>query len=179
MLVAYKQSSPVDGADMIDVRFPTALQLMMSLMLAEKEGVALVSSAQLADGLGANSSLIRNLLVPLVRQGLVVSSRGKNGGVSLGRPPDGITFREIYEAVTAGKTLFSQRTGYPRRCIVSDNFDAYFQGLVEEADNMLLGLLGGRTLAQGYSDLESLNLTAGRTRKQRPPTFAGKEKKAR
>lgn len=158
---------------MIDLRFPTALQVMLSLILAEKEGVSLVSSAKLAKGLGANPSLVRNLLVPLVQQGLVVSSMGKNGGVRLGRRPETITLREIYEVVTAGKTLFSVRTDYPRRCVVSANFDTYFQGLAEDADNALLELLGSQTLAQSYSALEAVDSRAGKTY---PPTFAREAK---
>ena len=84
---------------MIDVRFPTALQLMLNLAFAHAEGVAQLSSAQLASALGANPSLVRKLLSPLADAGLVRSSFGRDGGIRLGRPADAITLREIYSAV--------------------------------------------------------------------------------
>jgi hypothetical protein len=39
---------------MIDVRFPTALQIMLSLALAQAESVELLSSAQLAEGVDSS-----------------------------------------------------------------------------------------------------------------------------
>lgn len=140
---------------MIDVRFPTALQIMLSLLLARKEGVAFVSSSQLAEGLNTNPSLVRNILVPLVQAGLVASSMGKHGGVQLAREPDQINLREIYETVSDRKTLFSMRTDFPHRCVVSRNFEAHFQDLANEADTALLELLASRTLAQSFADLEA------------------------
>ncbi len=41
---------------MIDVRFPTALQIMLSLALAEQQSVPHLASSQLAESLGANPS---------------------------------------------------------------------------------------------------------------------------
>jgi hypothetical protein len=72
---------------MIDVRFPTALQLMLNLALAHAEGVAQLSSTQLAGALGTNPSLVRKLLSPLANSGLVRSSFGRDGGIR--RPAGG------------------------------------------------------------------------------------------
>ena len=44
---------------MTDIRFPTALQMMLSLALAEESGVQRLSSAQLGSSAGANPSLVR------------------------------------------------------------------------------------------------------------------------
>ena len=52
---------------MIDVRFPTALQIMLSLALADRNSVSQLTSAELAKSLGANPSFVRKLLVPLVQ----------------------------------------------------------------------------------------------------------------
>jgi Iron-dependent Transcriptional regulator len=71
---------------MIDVRFPTALQIMLSLALAEQQSVSRLSSKQLAQSLGANPSFVRKLLVPLVQNKLLSSQMGKAGGVRLARP---------------------------------------------------------------------------------------------
>ena len=102
---------------MIDVRFPTALQLMLNLALAHSEGVAQLSSTQLADALGTNPSLVRKLLSPLANAGLVRSSFGRDGGIRLGRPADAITLREIYSAVLGDKSLWVPRA-VPHQCLV-------------------------------------------------------------
>lgn len=65
---------------MIDVRFPTALQMMLSLALAQAEGVERLSSAQLAEGVDSNPTFVRRLLVPLIQAGLVHSTMGRDGG---------------------------------------------------------------------------------------------------
>ena len=94
---------------MIDVRFPTALQLMLNLALAHAEGVAQLSSTQLAGSLGTNPSLVRKLLRPLAIAGLVRSSFGRDGGIRLGRPAEAITLRDIYSAVLGEKSLWARR----------------------------------------------------------------------
>jgi Rrf2 family transcriptional regulator, repressor of oqxAB len=96
---------------MIDVRFPTALHLMLTLALAHAEGVEQLSSAQLANGLGANPSLVRKLLVPLANAGLVHAMYGRDGGIRLGRSTNAITLREIYSAVLGEKSLWVSRVG--------------------------------------------------------------------
>ena len=61
---------------MLDIRFSSALKAMLFLAAAAEQGSPTLSSAQLAEGLGTNPSLVRKLLVPLARGGLVVSTKG-------------------------------------------------------------------------------------------------------
>ncbi|HEX8536957.1 MAG TPA: Rrf2 family transcriptional regulator [Cystobacter sp.] len=142
---------------MTDLRFPTALQMMLGLVLAEREGVATMSSTQLAEGLGANPSLVRKLLVPLVRAGLVQSFMGKSGGVRLGRPAGEITLRDIYCCVTDGKKLWSARSNVPHRCLVSSNIERFFDELADEAEQAMLDTLGRRTLEQSFAELRVMD----------------------
>src|SRR5258707_14627717 len=102
---------------MIDVRFSTALQIMLSLTLAQNEGVARLSSAQLAEGVDSNASFVRKLIAPLIEAGLISSTMGREGGLSLGRAPEAITLFEIYRAVTGEKPLWLARTNVPHRCL--------------------------------------------------------------
>ena len=101
------------------VRFPTALQIMLSLALADR--TSQLSSAELAKSLGANPSFVRKLLVPLVQSKLLRSQMGKTGGVRLARPAAEITLRDIYGAVVADTKIWAPRTGIPHRCLVSSN----------------------------------------------------------
>lgn len=79
---------------MLDYRFPTALQMVLSVAMAEQMGER-STSAILAYGLEANPSFIRKLMVPLTRDGIIVSTLGRNGSIHLGRPADKITLRDI------------------------------------------------------------------------------------
>lgn len=56
---------------MLDFRFPTALQMVLSVAVAEKQGMR-STSATLAAALEANPSFIRKLMVPLTKDGIIV-----------------------------------------------------------------------------------------------------------
>ncbi|CVG62856.1 iron-responsive transcriptional regulator [Serratia marcescens] len=74
---------------MLDFRFPTALQMVLSVAVAEKQGMR-STSATLAAALEANPSFIRKLMVPLTKDGIIVSTLGRNGSIHLGRPAEEI-----------------------------------------------------------------------------------------
>ena len=141
---------------MIDVRFPTALQLMLNLALAHAEGVAQLSSTQLAGALGTNPSLVRKLISPLANAGLVRSRFGRDGGVRLARPAQAITLREIYSAVLGEKSLWAPRS-VPHQCVVSSNIERYFVDLAAKADDAVLRTLEHKTLAESLAELRMLD----------------------
>ena len=142
----------------LDLRFPTALQMLQSLVLAERSGQdRYVSSAEFAEGLRANPTLVRKLLTTLVQDGLLSSQLGRNGGVRLARPADEITLRQIYEAATAGKSLWSARSDLPHRCVVSTHFATFFQQLVAQTDRAVLDSLERTTLAESYDALVAMD----------------------
>lgn len=143
---------------MIDVRFPTALQLMLNLAFAHSEGVAQLSSTQLAGALGTNPSLVRKLLSPLANAGLVRSRFGRDGGIRLGRPTNAITLQEIYSAVLGDKSLWTPRA-VPHQCLVSSNVERYFVDLAAKADDAVLRTLEHKTLADSLSELRVLDAT--------------------
>lgn len=87
---------------MLDYRFPTALQMVLSVAMAEQMGKR-STSAILAYGLEANPSFIRKLMVPLTRDGIIVSTLGRTGSIHLGRPAAEITLRDIYVSVIEDK----------------------------------------------------------------------------
>jgi Rrf2 family transcriptional regulator, repressor of oqxAB len=143
-----------DASPLIDVRFPTALQIMLSLALADRNSISQLSSAELAKSLGANPSFVRKLLVPLVQSKLLRSQMGKTGGVRLSRPAAEITLRDIYGAVVADTKIWAPRTGIPHRCLVSSNVQGYFEELIDDAQEAILSMLGQRTLLQALTELE-------------------------
>ena len=142
---------------MIDRRFPTALQIMQTLVLLKRDSVPWVSSAAFAAFFRTNPTLMRRLLTTLVQHELLESQMGRNGGVRLGRSPDTITLKDIYQAAVPDKKLWNVRSDIPHRCTVSRNFEAYFEKLEVDADAALMELLAGQTLEQSFAKLERLD----------------------
>lgn len=141
---------------MIDLRFPTALQMVLSLAVTV-ESSARTTSAELATGLGANPALVRKLLVPLARDGIIITHAGKNGGVRLGRDPAQITLRDVYVSVVDDKKLLVSRPNVPNVCIVSTNISSFFELLADEAEEAVLAALGGRTVAQSLKEIRTID----------------------
>jgi Rrf2 family transcriptional regulator, repressor of oqxAB len=142
---------------MIDIRFPTALQMMLSLALAQAEGVERLSSAQLAEGVDSNPTFVRRLLAPLIQVDLVRSATGRGGGVSLSVDAAAITLGQIYTATVGDKRLWTGRSDIPHRCLVSCNVERFFGNLVDEVNESMLRLLHERTLADALSELRTLD----------------------
>jgi Rrf2 family transcriptional repressor of oqxAB len=147
---------------MIDVRFPTALQIMLSLMLAEEQGAERLSSGQLAEGIGSTSSFVRKLLAPLVEDGLVASTMGREGGLRIGRQPERITLLDIYRSVTRRKQLWPARDNIRQRCLVSRNVGALFARITDDVDAAIAERLGKETLASCFAALAPLDAAAHR-----------------
>ncbi|HEI9813826.1 TPA: Rrf2 family transcriptional regulator [Serratia marcescens] len=137
---------------MLDFRFPTALQMVLSVAVAEKQGMR-STSATLAAALEANPSFIRKLMVP-TKDGIIVSTLGRNGSIHLGRPAEEITLRDIYLAVIDDKRIWASRPEVPARCLVSANACWYFKSVVNEAEQASLAVLARHTVADSLAELE-------------------------
>lgn len=137
---------------MLDYRFPTALQMVLSVAMAEQSGER-STSAILAYGLEANPSFSK-LMVPLTRDGIIVSTLGRNGSIHLGRPADKITLRDIYVSVIEDKKLWASRPDVPARCVVSANACWYFKSIADEAEQASLEVLAQHTVASALEKVK-------------------------
>jgi Rrf2 family transcriptional regulator, repressor of oqxAB len=140
---------------MIDLRFPTALQMVLSVALAERDGFR-CTSRMLAEGLHTNPSFIRKLLVPLTHEGIIVASVGKGGGLHLGQPSDRISLCDIYRAATSEKRIFVPRDDIENRCRISAHFNEFFEAVAAEADGAMLNALAGRNIADCLDEVLGL-----------------------
>lgn len=138
---------------MLDVRFATSLQVMLSLALAHESGVALLSSADLAEGVGTNPSAVRKLVGALLRAQLVESVMGKAGGVRLARPPAEITLGEIYVSAVGDKRVLARRADIAHRCVVTNNLEPFVEELSAEVEDAIVTRLRGRTLLESLAEL--------------------------
>ncbi|MFM0015442.1 Rrf2 family transcriptional regulator [Paraburkholderia sediminicola] len=141
---------------MIDFRFSTAFQMVLSVALADQDGFRCTSKV-LADGLDANPSFIRQLLVPLRRDAIIDASVGKGGGLRLARPAASITLRDIYASITGEKRFLPARPSAQPRCRVSANIEPLFEKVAADADRALLDSLERRNVAEALSELLRLD----------------------
>lgn len=142
---------------MLDIRFSSALKVMLFLAAADEDDSPTLSSAQLAEGLRTNPSLVRKMLAPLTHGGLIVCTKGRAGGARLARPAAEITLVEIYRCAVGDKPLWNCRPDGEQVCLVTGNAEEYFAELTEEAEQAVLGSLGDRTLADGVQELHRLD----------------------
>lgn len=137
---------------MLDIRFPTALQMVLCVAQAEREGKRSTSKI-LAMGLEANPSFVRKMMVPLTRDGIIVSTLGRTGTIRLGRPAEEITLCDIYVSVLEDKPLMACRPEVPARCLVSANTCWFFKELAREAEQASLDVLAKRTVADALTEI--------------------------
>jgi Rrf2 family transcriptional repressor of oqxAB len=136
---------------MLDIRFSSALRILLFLAFAAGEGPGVLSSAQLAEALDTSPSLVRRMLIPLVRAGLVESTRGRTGGTRLARPAGDITLAEIYRCSIGDKPLWACRPETGQTCLPPANTAQYFNGLTARAEDAVLSALGEETLADSLA----------------------------
>ena len=141
---------------MIDIRFSTALQMVLSVALADHDRFR-CTSKMLGDNLGANPSFVRQLLVPLKRDSIIDASVGKGGGLRLARPAATITLRDIYASITGEKPFLPARPPAPPRCRISANIGPLFEKVAADADTALLESLERRNVAEALTELLRLD----------------------
>jgi Rrf2 family transcriptional repressor of oqxAB len=141
---------------MIDLRFSTALQMVLSVALADRDDFR-CTSRTLAEGLGTNASFIRKLLIPLTREGMIMATIGKGGGLHLGRAAEQITLRELYLAVMEDKRILVAREDIPTRCRISANINEFFAQVATDAESAMLDALASRNIADSLDELLRLD----------------------
>ena len=145
---------------MLDVRFSTSLQLLLTLAAATRNGFEQLSSETLAAGIGSTASFTRRLLIPLTQHGIVRSKLGKYGGVFLAKKADEITLGAVYRAAVGEKPLLAGRTDVPHLCEVSSRAEKYFALIACEANAAMVAVLDRRTLHDSLDELLSLERAA-------------------
>ncbi|HEJ8142261.1 TPA: Rrf2 family transcriptional regulator, partial [Klebsiella oxytoca] len=90
----------------------------------------------------------------LTRDGIIVSTLGRNGSIHLGRPAEEITLRDIYVSVIEDKKLWASRPDIPARCVVSANACWYFKSIADEAEQASLEVLARHTVASALEEVK-------------------------
>lgn len=118
--------------------------LHVLLHMAESEGP--VTSRDLARAMGTNPVVVRRTLAGLRERGLVRADKGRGGGWMLGPRLSDITLADVFEAL-GGPSLFAigHRDADPA-CLVEQSVNAALDGVLQEAEALLLARFGQVTL---------------------------------
>src|SRR5947199_143864 len=123
---------------MVDTRFAVSVHIMTALA-HRKDGR--LTSPRLAESIRTNPIVVRRLVAKLVERGLVVSFRGKSGGLQLARPAKDISLRDVYLASTE-KPLIAVSTKKPQKeCAVSCAMGDILHDVVKGMEDVSLAYL--------------------------------------
>ncbi|GIN37213.1 Rrf2 family transcriptional regulator [Heyndrickxia oleronia] len=107
-----------------------ALHTMVYLTLAPKGKT--VGVEQLAKIQNLSPTYLSKILTKLVKAGLIESNPGVNGGYSLARQSNEISFLDVIQAIEGQTTLFSCSLGHEK---LSRNEDCLIENVMLEAEN--------------------------------------------
>jgi DNA-binding IscR family transcriptional regulator len=107
-----------------------------------------VTSALLTASVRAHESQVRTVLSKLVKAGLVVTSRGRNGFSSLSRPANKISLLEIYKAVEAPPVFSIHEYPKEKMCRTSCTHKEAMVELLEDTQRAFETRLGQRMLSE-------------------------------
>lgn len=146
---------------MVNKQFANAVHLMTSLaLLKQKTGdkshsktasesakLAQMNSEQLAESANTNAVVIRRLICSLSKAGLIQTSRGKSGGVSLAKEPSEITLNDIYSALELSEAISHHEKPTHKECPISCAIHQLILSISEGADKALEKYLQSQKLS--------------------------------
>jgi Rrf2 family protein len=113
---------------MVNQQFATAVHILTALACNKKD---LMSSDSLAISVNTNPVVIRRLLSMLTKNKLVITSRGKSGGVKLAKEPSQINLKDVYIAVSPSEAIAPRDKSPHKECAVSCAMFSIMTGIAE------------------------------------------------
>ena len=129
----------------INNRFSVGVHIMTAL--GDHHGEP-VTSVHLTASVRAHESQVRSALSKLVKAGLVVASRGRNGFSSLSRPANKISLLEIYKAVEAPLVFSIHEYPKEKTCRTSCTHKEAMAELLEDTQRAFETRLSQRMLSE-------------------------------
>lgn len=127
---------------MITTKGRNALKVMLDL--AQHSGEGPVSLADIAERSHESQKYLESTVAQLSQRGLIISSRGKNGGYRLSRAPEEYSVAEIITAAEGSLAPVSCLSG-DKPC---ENADKCLSlPLWRELDDVIMNFLNSRSLA--------------------------------
>ena len=137
---------------MVNKQFANAVHMMITLALQKNKKIStekseLINSEQLAAGANTNAVVIRRLICSLTRVGLIQTTRGKSGGVSLAKDPNLITLNDIYMALNLTETISCNEKPTHKECPVSCGIHQIILSISEGSEKALSKYLESQKLS--------------------------------
>jgi Rrf2 family protein len=132
------------------VQFTVAAHIMAALGFYRGKEIA---SATLAESVNTDPTFVRKSLSKLSKAGLIITTRGKNGGSTLTRPPKQITLLDIYRASAAPPTFAIHSYPVEKRCPISSNIKGCMSSVLKKAQTGFEKSLDGITLADVVGEI--------------------------
>lgn len=136
---------------MNNTRFATAIHILTILAAQPDEWL---SSEYIAGSINVNPAIIRKELSILNNIGLVISKKGKEGGVQLGKPSDKIFLSDIYLAVKNSEALGKKNQNPNAACPIGRQINTKLGKLFIETDQLILEDLRSKTLAMFFEEFK-------------------------
>ncbi len=118
------------------------LRVLMYLAL-NREQLSTIPTIAAAYGISENH--LMKVVYQLAQAGVIVSTRGKGGGIRLARPPEEIHLGAIVRASEGGAPIVECLSGTDNQCRITRN--CRLTGILVEAFAALYAVLDGYTLA--------------------------------
>lgn len=115
------------------------------------------SSSEIAESIGHNPSKLRKILSFLVKDNIVISSRGKSGGFLLARPTDKINMQQIYCAVEFRQAFYLDVNESNKDSEYTEQFNNYFLNLYSEVQVEIEDKMSGIVLKDVINNIKSKN----------------------
>lgn len=128
---------------MVNQQFATAVHILTALA-CQKD---LMSSDSLATSVNTNPVVIRRLLSLLTKNKLVITSRGKSGGVKLAKDPAQINLRDVYLAVAPSEVIAPRNKSPYKECAVSCAMHSIMTNIAEGTQKVTLKYLESHKLS--------------------------------
>lgn len=129
---------------MVNQQFATAVHILTALACNKKE---LMSSDNLAVSVNTNPVVIRRLLSMLTKNKLVITARGKSGGVKLAKEPNQINLKDVYLAVAPSEVIAPRDKTPHKECAVSCAMFSIMTGIAEGTHKATLKYLESHRLS--------------------------------
>jgi len=117
---------------MENTQFASAVHIVVAIALAE----CLKTSDHLAAGIKAHPVALRRLVSKLTASGILISHRGKFGGVQLAKTPSEITLADIYSAVDSQKAVKCREA--EKKCPTSCSVQVHMDKISTEIEELSL-----------------------------------------
>ncbi len=111
-----------------------------------------LTSQALASCLMTNAVVVRRALGELREAGLVVASKGPNGGWALARPAEQITLHQVYAAMDERLLLRTESDPGDKACAIVRSVDRVMSEFLDDAEALLAARLTRIRLADIAKD---------------------------